>query len=115
MPNEIYLTLQEAAMFAVKGFYDGNAVQLNTAALPTKEKYSVVVTFLHPAQQPEADAGGSAALSPATTDDAVEKKRREAFEEFMALTMALKQPVPPDFDYKKELAEYRDERYGYLS
>ncbi|GHU04609.1 hypothetical protein AGMMS49960_20510 [Betaproteobacteria bacterium] len=102
-------------MFAVKGFYDGNAVQLNTAALPTKEKYSVVVTFLHPAQQPEAEVSEAATLSPANTDEAVAQKRRDAFDELKALAMALKQPVPPDFDYKKELAEYRDERYGYLS
>jgi hypothetical protein len=107
-------------MFAVKGFYDGTAVQLNPEALPTKEKYSVVVTFLHPAQHPEADDGEAAALSPANSEDAldpgsVKKKRYEAFERVMKMSEEISKRFPPDFDYKKELAEYRDERYGYLS
>ncbi|GHV78153.1 hypothetical protein AGMMS49942_29740 [Spirochaetia bacterium] len=101
-------------MFAVKGFYDGKAVQLNTAALPTKEKYSVVVTFLHPAQQPEDDEVVKLSLSANAVELAAEdKKRHEAFERFMKMTEEISKRLPPDFDYKKELAEYRDERYGY--
>jgi len=36
-------------------------------------------------------------------------RRQEAFQRFMQYRGAL----PADFDYKKELAEYRNERYGY--
>jgi hypothetical protein len=35
-------------------------------------------------------------------------RRQEAFESFMKYRGTL----PADFDYKKELAEYRNERYG---
>jgi hypothetical protein len=36
-------------------------------------------------------------------------RRQEAFQRFMQYRGTL----PADFDYKKELAEYRNERYGY--
>ena len=38
-------------------------------------------------------------------------KRQEAFESFMKYRGTL----PADFDYKKELAEYRNERYGNIN
>lgn len=37
------------------------------------------------------------------------KRRQEAFENFMKYRGTL----PADFDYAKELNEYRDERYGH--
>jgi hypothetical protein len=39
------------------------------------------------------------------------QKRQEAFQRFMQYRGTL----PADFDYKKELAEYRNERYGYTN
>jgi len=38
-----------------------------------------------------------------------DEERAEVFERLMNYS---KIKVPPDFDYKKELMEYRDERYG---
>ena len=40
-----------------------------------------------------------------------QERRKKAFENFMKL----KGTLPGDFDYKKELAEYRDERYGHIN
>ena len=37
-------------------------------------------------------------------------KRQKAFERFRQYRGIL----PADFDYKRELAEYRDERYGHI-
>jgi predicted DNA-binding antitoxin AbrB/MazE fold protein len=42
------------------------------------------------------------------TDEEKQAKREKAFEHFSQYRGTL----PDDFDYKKELAEYRDERYG---
>jgi len=42
------------------------------------------------------------------TDEEKQAKREKAFEYFSQYRGTL----PADFDYKKELAEYRDERYG---
>jgi hypothetical protein len=36
--------------------------------------------------------------------------REASFEAYMNLKKKLKKPLSPDFDYKKELAEYREER-----
>jgi predicted DNA-binding antitoxin AbrB/MazE fold protein len=44
------------------------------------------------------------------TDEEKQAKREKAFEHFSQYRGTL----PPDFDYKKELAEYRDERYGHI-
>jgi hypothetical protein len=46
-----------------------------------------------------------------TVNDTEEKqaRRQEAFQRFMQYRGTL----PADFDYKNELAEYRNERYGY--
>jgi hypothetical protein len=38
-------------------------------------------------------------------------RRQEAFQRFMQYRGTL----PADFDYKKELAEYRNERYGHIN
>jgi hypothetical protein len=38
-------------------------------------------------------------------------RRQEAFQRFMQYRGTL----PADFDYKKELDEYRDERYGHIN
>jgi hypothetical protein len=43
------------------------------------------------------------------------EQRKASFEAYMNLKKTLKKPLPPDFDYKKELAEYREERYGYTN
>ena len=48
------------------------------------------------------------------TSESTEKyriRRQEAFQNFMKYKGAL----PEDFDYKKELAEYRNERYGHTN
>ena len=38
-------------------------------------------------------------------------RKQQAFERFMRYRGTL----PADFDYKKELTEYRDERYGHIN
>jgi hypothetical protein len=45
------------------------------------------------------------------TDEEKRAKREKAFEHFSQYRGTL----PADFDYKKELAEYRDERYGRIN
>jgi hypothetical protein len=44
------------------------------------------------------------------TDEEKRAKGQKAFEHFSQYCGVL----PPDFNYKKELAEYRDERYGHI-
>jgi hypothetical protein len=41
-----------------------------------------------------------------TTSD---ERRKASFEAYVNLKKSLKKPLPPDFDYKKELADYREE------
>jgi len=69
--------------------------------VPVHEPYEVVVEFLNPLQQ-----------SMESGENAEEKqiKRQKAFERFRQYRGIL----PADFDYKRELAEYRDERYGHI-
>jgi len=45
------------------------------------------------------------------TDEEKRAKRQKAFERFSQYRGTL----PDDFDYKKELSEYRDERYGHIN
>jgi len=45
------------------------------------------------------------------TDEEKRARREKAFEHFSQY----KGILPADFDYKKELAEYRDERYGHIN
>jgi hypothetical protein len=85
-------------MVAVKGIYrGGDTVKLEAVPVPVNGPYEVVVAFLNPVQQPE---------------DSEEKQacRQKAFLRFMQYHGTL----PTDFDYKKELAEYRNERYGHI-
>jgi len=55
---------------------------------------------------------GTDNLSGAVSDtEEKQARRQEAYQRFMQYRGTL----PADFDYKKELAEYRNERYGYTN
>ena len=85
-------------MIAVKGIYQGgNTVKLDPISVQFSEPYEVVVAFLNPIKKEKPD-----------TND---KRRQEAFENFMSYRGTL----PADFNYKKELDEYREERYGNIN
>ena len=90
-------------MIAVRGIYHGgDTVKLDISSVPVQEPYEVVVEFLNPLRQPE------------ESDEKAEEKqarREKAFERFMQYRGVL----PADFDYKKELAKYRDERANGVS
>ena len=89
-------------MVAVKGIYQGgDTVKLNDSFVPVHGPYEVVVAFLNPLHKPE----------DLKTADEKRTRRQEAFERFMQY----RGTPPPDFDYKKELTEYRDERYGHFN
>jgi len=84
-------------MVAVKGIYQGgDTVKLDPITVQFSEPYEVIVTFLSPIQQNE-------------MAEIKNKKRKEAFENFMSYHGVL----PADFDYKNELNDYREERYGH--
>ena len=86
-------------MVAVKGIYQGgDTVKLNSLSVQFAEPYEVVVAFLNPVQNIE-------------KIEAINKKRQEAFERFMQYGGTLS----ADFDYKKELNGYREERYGHIN
>jgi len=86
-------------MVAVKGIYQGgDTVKLDSPSVQFSEPYEVVVAFLNPVQNID-------------KTETITKKRQEAFERFMKLGGAL----PVDFDYKKELNSYREERYGNIN
>ena len=87
-------------MIAVKGIYQGGdtvKLDISSAPVPVQEPYEVVVEFLNPLQQLEEQNEKA---------DEKQARRQKAFERFMQYRGTL----PADFDYKKELAEYRDER-----
>jgi hypothetical protein len=89
-------------MDAVRGIYQGgDTVKLETMPVPVHGPYEVVVAFLNPVQQPEDSA---------ETAEEKDARRQKAFQHFMQYRGTL----PADFDYKKELAEYRNERYGHI-
>ena len=89
-------------MIAVRGIYQGgDTVKLDISTVPVQEPYEVVVEFLNPLQQFE-ESGEKV--------NEKQAKRQQAFERFRQYRGIL----PADFDYKKELAEYRDERYGHI-
>ena len=89
-------------MISVRGIYQGgDTVKLDISSVPVHGPYEVVVEFLNPLQQPEE-------LSEKA--DEKQARRQKAFQRFMQYRGTL----PADFDYKKELAEYRDERYGHI-
>ena len=50
------------------------------------------------------------AKKPGNYEQEQHAKRREAFNNFMKY----KGTLPADFDYRKELSEYRDTRYGHI-
>jgi hypothetical protein len=86
-------------MVAVKGTYQGgDTVKLEPLSVQFAEPYEVVVTFLNPIHNIE-------------KTEAISKKRQEAFERFMQYGRTLS----ADFDYKKELNNYREERYGNIN
>ena len=89
-------------MIAVKGIYQGGGtVQLSVSSVPVQGPYEVEVTFLNPVQKPD------------NSSKMVEEKhtrRQEAFHNFMQYRGTL----PANFDFKKELAEYRNEHYGHI-
>ena len=89
-------------MVAVKGIYQGgDTVKLNTPSVPVTGPYEVVVAFLNPLHQNE---------NSDQTMNVNSDRRQEAFQYFMQY----KGTLSGDFDYKKELAEYRDEHYGHI-
>jgi hypothetical protein len=92
----MYDMKQGECMFAIEGVYDGNAVQVNPEAIPVKEAYEVVVTFIKPRSQ--------SLNKPVSNDD----ERLEAYQKLMKYKGTLHRHI----DYKKELAEARDEKYG---
>ncbi|MDR2468083.1 MAG: hypothetical protein LBD22_03890 [Spirochaetaceae bacterium] len=86
-------------MYAVNGYYmGGDTVKIERNDFPVSAPYKVVVTFIEPAS---ADAGKVRAGEELA-------KSREAF----ARLSKYHKSLPADFDYKKELAEYREERFG---
>ena len=86
-------------MVAVKGIYQGgDIVKLSDSPIPVHESYEVVVAFLNPIQQTE-------------NIDEKRTRRQEAFQHFMQYRGTL----AADFDYKKELTEYRNERYSHIN
>ena len=90
-------------MVAVKGIYHGgDTVKLFVPPEPVNEPYEVVVAFLNPLSQKH-DSSQTAQNNTA--------ERQKAYQNFMQYRGIL----PADFDYKKELAESRDERYGHIN
>jgi len=86
-------------MVAVKGIYQGgDTVKIDSLSVQFAEPYEVVVAFLNPIQK----------IDKAET---INKRRQEAFERFMQYRGTLS----ADFDYKKELNNYREERYGHIN
>ena len=86
-------------MVAVKGIYQGgDTVKLDPLAVQFTEPYEVVVAFLNPIQNND-------------KTETTKKRKQEAFERFMKYNGTL----PVDFDYKKELNDYREERYGHIN
>ena len=90
-------------MVAVKGIYHGgDTVKLDAMPISVNEPYEVVVAFLNPLQQNE---------NLNKTVNEKNTRRQEAFRHFMQF----KGSLPDDFDYKKELEEYRAGRYGHIN
>ena len=85
-------------MIAVKGIYQGgDTVKLDSLSVRFTEPYEVVVAFLNPIQNID-------------KTETINNKRQEAFERFMQYGGTLS----ADIDYKKELNDYREERYGHI-
>jgi hypothetical protein len=87
-------------MVAVKGIYEGgNTVKIDDSEFTVAEPCEVVITFLQNAKK-----AGDKRLE----EEKELEKKRKAFASLMKYHKTLR----ADFDYKKELAEWRDERYG---
>ena len=79
-------------MFAVEGIFDGTAVQLNTAELPVRERYRVVVTFLNPTGQMKAFT--------LSEEDGDSDEPQEAFHQFLKYTGTQPVVVNEKSDYE---------------
>jgi transcriptional regulator with XRE-family HTH domain len=79
---------------------DDTLVKQITHSIQPALEYEVVVAFLQPVKT------GQGYDSEAV--EQVPDKRKAGFQTFMKY----KGILPADFDYRKELADYRDERYG---
>jgi len=82
-------------MFAVKGVYDGNSVIVDEP-IPVKERYDVIVTFIE-----------SVGYEKKAKDDNSDRKKAFDF-----LINFPKKELPKDFNYKQELANALEEKYG---
>jgi hypothetical protein len=93
-------TMPGGAMVAVKGVYNGgNMVKIDAGSVSSiHEPYEVVVAFLHPVKTGQ-DYNDEAAKQ-------VSDKRKAGFRTFMEYQGRL----PADFDYRKELADYREKQ-----
>ena len=80
-------------MYSVKGIYNGNNVVLKEP-ISAEKNCEVTVVF----------SGGDYMVRPSF------EERKRAWDNLQKLIK--NNNCPADFDYKKELAEYRDERYG---
>jgi hypothetical protein len=87
-------------MFAVKGIYSGERTVRLEKAAPVNEGYEVIVTFVSPPRQTEANH--------ILENEKDLAERQAGFAQFMKYHKTLR----ADFDYKKELIAYREERYG---
>jgi hypothetical protein len=87
-------------MFAVKGIYtSAKTVELESPA-PVNEDYEVIVTFVSPTQR--------TATSHTLQNQNDLAESQAAYQSLLKFKGTLNRHI----DYKKELAEYRDERYG---
>jgi hypothetical protein len=94
-------------MFAVNGFYaGGDTVKIEKLDVPVSAPYRVIVTFVETA--PPADAAHTSDSKQETTHNEDLERKRAAF----ANLSKFHKTLPADFDYKKELMEYRDERFS---
>ena len=82
-------------MFAVKGVYDGSSVIVKEP-IPVREKYEVIVTFVESINYENNYAQENS-------------ERKKAFDFLMNFP---KKELPKDFDYKRELVNSLEEKYG---
>jgi hypothetical protein len=86
-------------MYAVNGYYTGgDTVRIERTDFSVSVPYKVMVTFIEPASTGEGSDRAGEEL----------EKSRAAF----ARLSKYHKSLSADFDYKKELAEYREERFG---
>ena len=81
-------------MLVITGIFENERfIPDRPVSIPQKKKVLVTIEEENPVEAEEKNA-----------------IRHEAFNRFMQY----KGILPADFDYKKELADYRDERYGHI-